>query len=226
MFNSGTIKNAQYELATQVGKYNIITRELKNQFVQLQNERKSLSVEINRSWEMINSIRHIPEEFHVKMEKVKLGIENYEESLDADFTDTSAGLFSTTVGNMALVSLGPLAVFLGGLVVAATEIHVSNIRKENVSKLNRQAEGVAVLIRIYQGIIAECEEKEKITYTANSDLSLRMFLAMQQWPMEFTDFNDDQIYAAGTLVNNTLAAEKILNSKIEKLSELAVEGDN
>lgn len=289
MFSSGIVKNAQYRLASQIGKYNIITHELNNQLVQLQNERKRLSVEINKSWEVINAIRHMPEEYHVKMEKIKLGIKNYEEllkiaenmsanseevkgaaagvatggaiavlggpaltsvvmSLGAASTGTSIAALSGAAasnatlaligggtlaegglgiagGEAVLAGFGPLGVLVGGLVAAGTGIHVSKKRKESASKLNKQAEGVAAQIRISQGIIAECEEKEKITYTANSDLNLRIFLAMQQWPIDFIDFNDEQIYAAGSVVNNTLSAEKILNSKIEKISELTVEGD-
>jgi len=290
MFSSKLLEESQYHLAKNVGNYNVVTHELNNQLVQLQDKRKSLSVEINKSWEVINAIRHMPEELHVKMEKVRLGIKNYEEllkiaenmsanseevkgaaaglatggsiavlggraltsvvmSLGAASTGTSIAALSGAAasnatlaligggtlaegglgiagGEAVLASFGPLGLILGGAVAVGTGIHVNNKRKKNASKLNKQAEGVAAQTRINQGIIAECGEKEKITYTAYSDLNLRIFLAMQQWPLDFNDFNDDQIYAAGTLVNNALAAEKILNSKIEKLSKLSAKEGN
>jgi len=135
----------------------------------------------------------------------------------------AAGGAGIAGGEAVLAAFGPLGWIVGGTLAVGSGLLYIGKTKKAAEKMNNNAVKVLAGAKVNNGLSKEVWEKLETARSSSDDLRVRSTVAKQTWPMDFREFTDDQVSEAGTMVNNTLSAQQILNDKIDSLDKVKEE---
>lgn len=128
----------------------------------------------------------------------------------------AAGGAGIAGGEAVLGLFGPIGWAIGSVVAGGSLIKMNGKNKKAASDMLENVSKVEAGTKANQALTKELDEIRITVVVADQDLKDRNNLALNSWPMSFDEFSEEQKNEAGTLVNNALSAEKILNQKIGK----------
>lgn len=128
----------------------------------------------------------------------------------------AAGGAGMAGGEAILSLLGPLGWTIGAATLATTGIMANGKNKKAAAQMLSNDSKVQASIRATDALVIEVGKQTELMSKSTTDLGRRVTLAESNWPNDYLQFSDEEMLAAGALVNNALAAEKILNAKLGK----------
>jgi len=127
-----------------------------------------------------------------------------------------SSILALFVGCGALGLAGGAASILGPAGWIAGGIIANGKNKETAAKLYDTAKKLSAATKKIELIANETDAQTRIVVNSSHDLADRVTRYNYTWPNDFDDFSEDQKEEAGTLVNNTITAEKVLNANLEE----------
>jgi hypothetical protein len=128
----------------------------------------------------------------------------------------AAGGAGIAGGETILSLLGPIGWTIGAATLATTGIMANGKNKKAAAQMLSNDTKVKASIRTTNALVTEVKNQAKMTKSSAVDLEHRVSSAEATWPDDYLKFSETEILDAGTLINNALAAEKILNAKLGK----------
>lgn len=128
----------------------------------------------------------------------------------------AAGGAGIAGGETILSLLGPIGWTIGAATLATTGIVANGKNKKAAAQMLSNDTKVKASTRTTSALVIEVENQAKMTKNSTTDLEHRVSRAEATWPDDYLKFSETEILDAGTLINNALAAEKILNAKLGK----------
>ena len=172
----------------------------------MQNERDQLFTNLKKIENFINSIKNTPESFDKEIQTLAVNLLKYEEILMEPKNNQLIGAIAV---NAALTWFG------GGVIGAiGTGLWARGKNASDVKEIQQQVIEINNEIASIMALVAEVKERTRLVTRTYLNLSERL-IHIEYVPKDYAKWNDVEIKQVGTLVNNALSAEKILNAKLE-----------
>ena len=117
-------------------------------------------------------------------------------------------------GGEALLALtGPIGWAIGGAAAVGTGLWARGKNATAAEEMQQQTVAINAEIASIMALVAEVRERTRLMTRTYLNLSERL-LSIEHVSTDYNEWNDAEIKQVGTLVNNALSAEKILNAKL------------
>ena len=225
MFNRGLRKKAKRNLEYEVENYNEVVEKTDLLAKELYSKKCELKDKINSAMDYINSLKNTPDHIDVVLEEIKVQYREFEDLVsDAEYDLLADDIKYTCIfgiGYMVaqsrfllpglVIAGGPLGWLIGGGMFFLQD----GINKKAIEEINEK--------------ILEVKEATKNQELLNSELirvrnllgrdtvGIRWMLAsLNQYPTDYTLFNEEQRKRAGAFVNCVKASACNMNRSIDK----------
>ncbi|MZP31348.1 hypothetical protein GTO91_16735 [Heliobacterium undosum] len=126
----------------------------------------------------------------------------------------AAGGGGMAAGNALLAMTGPIGWAIGGLAITGGAVFMRKKNKEIALKAQSEALKISKSIAVLKAADLEISRLTILTQEHSNNLAKQLALLEQRAPLDYKDFDNDQKYEIGALVNNTLALSELINKKV------------